>query len=88
MDLALSPDLEQQVARKVKDGVYQSADEVVREALELLEERDAWRAASVEGLRREVAVGLEQVAAGRVGPLDMEAVRAAAQERAAGRAES
>jgi antitoxin ParD1/3/4 len=40
MKLSLSPETERLIAEKVDSGRYQSADEVVREGLELLEERD------------------------------------------------
>ena len=38
--LALSPDVEHLIAERVRSGRYQSADEVVREGLELLQERE------------------------------------------------
>ena len=40
MNLHLSPELEQLVQSKVKSDRYNSASEVVREALRLLEQRD------------------------------------------------
>jgi len=40
MKLSLSPETERLIAEKVDSGRYQSADEVVREGLELLDERD------------------------------------------------
>jgi putative addiction module CopG family antidote len=40
MKLSLSPDTERLIEEKVSSGRYQSADEVVRECLKLLEERD------------------------------------------------
>ena len=40
MKISLSPDLERLIAEKVNSGRYHSADEVVREGLELLEERE------------------------------------------------
>ena len=86
MSIVLTQDMERLIARKVEAGAYGSAAEVVREALELLDERDEWRAASLRELRDEVAIGLDQVARGQVGPLDMPAIRAAAEARAASRA--
>lgn len=66
MNVSLTPELEQLVADKVGGGRYASASEVVREALRLLEERDAMREAKIEALRRKVAAGLESLDAGRV----------------------
>ena len=40
MKISLSPDLERQIAEKVSSGRYHSADEVVREGLELLQQRE------------------------------------------------
>lgn len=40
MKISLSPDLERLIAEKVSSGRYSSADEVVREGLELLQERE------------------------------------------------
>ena len=40
MKISLSPEVEQLIAERVKSGLYQSADEAVREGLKLLEERE------------------------------------------------
>jgi antitoxin ParD1/3/4 len=40
MNITLSPDLERLIAEKISSGRYQSADEVVREGLELLQQRE------------------------------------------------
>jgi len=40
MKISLSPDVELLIARKLASGRYHSADEVVREGLELLEEHE------------------------------------------------
>ena len=40
MNVSLTPELEQLVNQKVQSGLYQTASEVVREALRLLKERD------------------------------------------------
>jgi antitoxin ParD1/3/4 len=40
MKLSLSPETERLIAEKVDSGRYHSADEVVRECLKLLDERD------------------------------------------------
>jgi antitoxin ParD1/3/4 len=43
MNVSLTPELEKFVSAKVKSGRYNSASEVVREALRLLEEHDQAR---------------------------------------------
>jgi antitoxin ParD1/3/4 len=40
MNISLSPELERLIAEKIRTGRYQSADEVIREGLELLQARE------------------------------------------------
>jgi antitoxin ParD1/3/4 len=47
MNVSLTPELEKFVSTKVESGRYNSASEVVREALRLLEEHDSARAAQL-----------------------------------------
>ena len=47
MNVSLTPELEQFVSAKVESVRYNSASEVVREALRLLEENDTARAAQL-----------------------------------------
>jgi antitoxin ParD1/3/4 len=47
MNVSLTPELEKFVSAKVDSGRYNSASEVVREALRLLEEHDSVRAAQL-----------------------------------------
>jgi antitoxin ParD1/3/4 len=83
MPVSLTSELEQRIHEKVESGLYLSADEVVREAMQLLEERDRLRQMKRDELRRELAVGLEQAARGEVAPLDMWAILAESQKRLA-----
>jgi antitoxin ParD1/3/4 len=43
MNVSLTPELEQLVREKVASGLYQTASEVVRDALRLLKERDRYQ---------------------------------------------
>jgi putative addiction module CopG family antidote len=70
MAITLGPEHEQLVAEALRSGVYQSPDEVIKRALELLHERDAWlaesRARIDEGYaaaRRRELIGSDQVRA-------------------------
>jgi len=54
MNVSLTPELEKFVNNKVQDGRYNSASEVVREALRLLEEHDQARAAQLGEFNREL----------------------------------
>lgn len=47
MNVSLTPELEKFVSAKVESGRYNSASEVVREALRLLEQHDQARAAQL-----------------------------------------
>jgi antitoxin ParD1/3/4 len=61
MNIALTMDLEQWVHERIERGVYQSASEIVQEALLLLREHDRLQQVRVEELRRCLAVGIEQL---------------------------
>jgi antitoxin ParD1/3/4 len=54
MNISLTPELEQFVATKVESGRYNSASEVVREALRLLEEHDEARRARIADFNQEL----------------------------------
>jgi len=81
MNVSLTPELEQLVSDKVKSGLYNSASEVVREALRLLNEQDALKAYRLQELRREIAVGIAQADRGDVAPLDMAVIQAEGRKR-------
>jgi antitoxin ParD1/3/4 len=54
MNVSLTPELEQFVSSKVGSGRYNSASEVVREALRLLEEHDQARSAQIAAFNQEL----------------------------------
>ena len=66
MNVHLTPELEQMVQSKVKTGRYNSASEVMREALRLMDERDQMKAMQKEELRKKIAAGLKSLEEGRV----------------------
>ena len=70
MHVSLNPEMERLVTEKVESGMYPSADEVIREALRLLHERDERRQARLKELRREIQVGLEDLANGQYSTYD------------------
>ena len=55
MNVSLTPELEKFVSAKVGSGRYNSASEVVREALRLLEEHDSARAAQLAEFNEELS---------------------------------
>jgi antitoxin ParD1/3/4 len=64
MEITLPPDLEEIVNEKVERGNYNSVGDVVRDALRLMNDRDAARHHQSDEIRRKVAVGLEEVERG------------------------
>lgn len=78
MNVSLTPQLEAYVKQKVAGGMYNSVSEVVREALRLLEERDALQAVKLEALRQDLHLGLASLNHGGGKPLDIEAIKAKA----------
>jgi antitoxin ParD1/3/4 len=80
MNINLTPQLEELVRSKVSSGLYNSASEVVREALRLMEREDRVRAASLAQLRQDIQDGLDS---GPAGELDIEAIKRRGRERLA-----
>lgn len=78
MNISLTPHLEGLVKGKVDSGLYNSASEVMREALRLLEERDQLRELRLDELRREIQKGIDS---GEAAPLDVEAIKARGRQR-------
>lgn len=65
MNVHLTAELEQMIQRKVQTGRYNSASEVMREALRLMDERDQLKAMQKEELRKKIAAGLKSLDEGR-----------------------
>lgn len=80
MDISLSPSLEHFVQEKIENGGYQSANEVISDALRLLQERERPREELIEQLRKEIGIGLEQADSGETAPLDVEFIKARGRE--------
>jgi antitoxin ParD1/3/4 len=58
MNINLTPQLEEMIRQKVNSGMYNSASEVVRDALRLMDEKDRLRAAKVNQLQQDIQEGL------------------------------
>ena len=59
MNISLTPHLEEMIREKIASGSYNSASEVVREALRLLEQEDQLRALKMQRLRQDIREGLD-----------------------------
>jgi len=71
LNVSLTAELERFVQSRVATGRYQTASEVIREGLRLLEEREQSREAALAELRAKIRRGAEQAERGEL--LDGEA---------------
>ena len=81
MNVSLTPQLEAYVKDKVAAGMYNSVSEVMREALRLLEERDALKEIKLAALREDLQQGIDALDNGEGSPLDMETIKTKARAR-------
>lgn len=72
MNVSLTLELERLVNEKIKSGMYQTASEVVREALRLLQQRDE----HLTRLRGDVQAGLDQIGRREYAEYDRRSARA------------
>ena len=59
MKISLTPEQEKFVSEKVESGFYNSASEVIRQALRLLAKEEAEHEAQLESLREAIQKGLD-----------------------------
>jgi antitoxin ParD1/3/4 len=78
INVSLTPQLEDMIRKKVASGLYNSASEVVREALRLMEEHDRRRAVKLEQLRQDIRYGLDS---GDPTPWDPEEIKRDGRQR-------
>ena len=72
MNVSLTPELERFVQAKVESGRYNSASEVIREELRLLEDHEGARAAQLAEFNRELSRRLASLDRGeRVDPTEV-----------------
>jgi antitoxin ParD1/3/4 len=60
LNISLTPQLEEMIRAQVDSGKFNSASEVVREALRMMQEREA----NLERMRAEIQIGLDQLERG------------------------
>lgn len=76
LNVSLPEELEKKVRAHVASGMYGSASEVIREALRVFEAYQSVRISTLESLKADVEHGLQDQKAGRVGELDVDAIKA------------
>lgn len=72
MGLTLPPELESFVAQQLLEGQFASKDEVLIEGVRLLLQRQLDRQAKLEDLRREIALGIDDLENGKSAPFNQE----------------
>jgi putative addiction module CopG family antidote len=70
MTIQLKPEQEHRIAEAVRSGAYQSPDEVIERALEVLHERDAWLLANRQAVDAKIRRGIEELDRGEGIPED------------------
>ena len=83
LNVSLTPQLEELVRQKVTSGRYNSASEVVREALRLMDTYEGVRASTLAKLRADVEAGWQQTEEGKVGDFDPAAIKRRGREKLA-----
>jgi antitoxin ParD1/3/4 len=82
MNVSLTSELEKFVSAKVESGRYNSASEVVREALRLLEEHDQARSLQLAGFNQELGRRLDALDRGQhVPPVDARRLKRKSEQR-------
>ncbi len=81
LNVSLPVELENRVREHVASGMYGSASEVIREALRLFEAYQATQTSQLQALRADIQLGLVDVKAKRVGPLDVDAIKRQGRQR-------
>jgi antitoxin ParD1/3/4 len=66
LNVSLTPELERFIQSRVVSGRYQTASEVVREGLRLLEEREQAREVAIEELRAKIRRGTKEADRGEL----------------------
>lgn len=61
LNVSLTPQLGEFVSSRVASGRFQSASEVVRAALRMLEDTESERQVALAKVRRQIAIGVEQL---------------------------
>ncbi|MEH1895714.1 MAG: type II toxin-antitoxin system ParD family antitoxin [Nostoc sp.] len=62
MNITLKSEIEQFIQAQIASGRFASAEDVINEAVKLLQEKER----RIEELRKKIAVGTEQIAKGQV----------------------
>jgi Arc/MetJ-type ribon-helix-helix transcriptional regulator len=70
MAIQLKPEQEYRITEAIRSGAYQSPDDVIDRALEVLHERDEWLMANRQTLGARIRQGMEELDRGEGIPED------------------
>jgi Arc/MetJ-type ribon-helix-helix transcriptional regulator len=70
MDIQLKPEQEHRIAEAIRSGAYQSPDDVIDRALDVLHERDEWLMANRRSVDARIRKGMEELNRGEGIPED------------------
>ena len=70
MTVELKPEQEHRIVEAVRSGAYQSADDVIESALEVLHERDEWLMANRQVVGAKIRRGIQELNRGEGIPED------------------
>lgn len=66
MDISITPEHEHFIEKQLKSGRYYCASEVIRDALQLLEDRYAMNQMRLKKIKKEIMIGIEASERGEV----------------------
>lgn len=61
MNVSLTPELEKYIQKQVVSERYQTASEVVRQAIRMMQQAEVYDQARLEALRQDIRTGLDQI---------------------------
>ena len=70
MTIQLKPEQEHRITEALRSGAYQSAEDVIDRALEVLYERDKWLVANRQAVDAKIRRGIEELNRGKGIPED------------------
>ena len=70
MTIQLKPEQEHRIAEALRSGAYESPDDVIERALEVLTERDEWLMAHRQAVDAKIRAGIEELDRGEGIPED------------------
>jgi Arc/MetJ-type ribon-helix-helix transcriptional regulator len=64
MAIQLNPEQEHRIAEALRTGAYQSPDDVIDHALDVLQEQDEWLIANRQALEEKIRTGIDELERG------------------------